>query len=138
MTGAFAKPAECAASFSLRTSTLPCDTETMGIPGTPTIRPRAPGQTSGKVEAAVEADLARFPAELQTGALAAACRNLGRRIDGGMSARDVITATREIRSCMSTLVALAPVGEAGDVVDELRERRARRITAEAAAADTAT
>ena len=108
----------------------------MGSPsGTPAIRPRIPGHLApGKVEAAVEADLVRFPVELQTGALAAACRNLGRRIDAGMAARDVITATREIRTTMGVLLALAPVGEGDDVIDELRERRARRISAEAAAA----
>lgn len=95
------------------------------------IRPRKPVTKQGKVEQALLRDLGTLPKELATGALALSCQVLARRIDAGMSARDAITAAKELRTTLGTLISQAPAREDGDVVDELRARRENRLIGKA-------
>jgi hypothetical protein len=92
------------------------------------VRPRSATATAGHVEAALRKDLGTLPAELREGALAATCQVLARRIDAGMSARDAITAAKELRTTLGTLISQAPAREDGDVIDELRARRENRLS----------
>lgn len=92
------------------------------------INPARSPVREGRVEAALLRDLKTLPAELATGALASTCQVLARRIDAGLSARDAITAAKELRTTLGTLISQAPAREDGDVVDELRARRENRLT----------
>ena len=93
-----------------------------------TIRnPAAPGK--GKVEKALDKDLARLPEKLREGALAASARMLAKRLDAGLSARDATTAARELRVTMDKLSQAAPIQKTEDVGDELQQRRQERLRA---------
>ena len=87
----------------------------------------------GKVERALDRDLSRLPENLREGALAASARLLAKRLDGGLSARDAITASRELRTTMAKLSEAAPIQKTEDVGDDLQARRQKRL-AEAEAA----
>jgi hypothetical protein len=83
----------------------------------------------GKVELALDRDLASLPETSQQSALAAVCRLVARRLDGGLPARDAVAAARELRMGMERLLAQGGSSGTGDVGDELRAKRQEREAA---------
>lgn len=88
----------------------------------------------GAMEAAVQAEVNLYPAELRTTPLAVGAVLLARRFDAGLPSQDLAVVAREIRITLRTLGAKAPQEREQSTRDDLRKRREERITAEAAAA----
>ena len=73
-------------------------------------------------------DLARVPADLATGALAAIAIGMARDVDSGeLPPREKIQARAQIRQCMVQLREWAPGTDTGDSTDVKRERREQRM-----------
>lgn len=85
------------------------------------------------MERKARADLRGLPADLRRGLLAETLLMLARRVDAGVSMRDAVAATREIRLGLEQLRELSPAGGADDVPDELSKKRENRIRAAGAA-----
>ena len=82
------------------------------------------------VERAARADLRVLPAQYRNCAIAKGYLMAARRLDAGVSARDLVSLQREMRLTMLTLHELAPAESPGSVVDELgaaREERMRKL-----------
>lgn len=89
-------------------------------------RPAAPERVT--VEAAVEFDLKKLPAELAGGALAASALALAREIDhAGNSATSKSMCARALTETLEKLRALAPAEKEADKLDDLARRRAFRL-----------
>lgn len=79
------------------------------------------------VVAAVNRDLAQLPEELRMSATAIAALRLAESIDLGTETyRFQAALVRELRECLTELVAKAPPKVEGDAVDDLNARRAAR------------
>lgn len=61
--------------------------------------------------------------------MAAVALDLAKAIDGSDAPTAKAVAARELRSIMSDLRRLAPVGEKGDTVDDIAEQREKRRAA---------
>jgi hypothetical protein len=80
------------------------------------------------IEAAARKDLAALPAEYRNSALAKSYLLQARRLDAGVSGRDVAMLSREMRLTLLSLYELAPAKHASDPVDELKARREQRMS----------
>lgn len=75
----------------------------------------------------VHAELQQLHAEDVSPGMAAVALDLARALDGSDAPTAKAVVARELRSIMSDLRKLAPIGEEGDALDELtRKREARR------------
>lgn len=79
------------------------------------------------VERAARADLRAIPKPYRDSAVAKSYLMLARRLDAGVSARDVVALAREMRMALLTLNELAPPQRADDFVDEIREQREKHM-----------
>jgi len=85
----------------------------------------------GFAEAAVLRDLARLPADMREGGIAATAVLSARMLDEGiLLPRDAQGFIREIRMALVQLQGDAPGDRAGDVTDEVRRKREKRLAAE--------
>jgi hypothetical protein len=82
--------------------------------------PRKPDRT---VYAAVERDLAKWPADLADSALAASALALASEMDEHNSATSKSMCAKALLETMDRLRSLAPANEEDDALDELRSRR---------------
>ena len=92
-------------------------------------------RTLGSVEKATRADLARLPADLAGGALAASALELARGLDGANSLTSKSMAAKAHGDIMNRLRELAPPEERRDGLDDLSARRAERLAGESASAN---
>jgi hypothetical protein len=83
----------------------------------------------GPAETAARRDLADLPPQYQDGAVAHTYLMMGRRLDAGVSSRDVAALAREMRLTLLALYELAPPSRENDPADELRARREDRLRA---------
>lgn len=75
----------------------------------------------------VRAELQQLHVEDVSPGMAAVALDLARALDGSDAPTAKAVVARELRSIMSDLRKLAPIGEEGDALDELtRKREARR------------
>ena len=80
------------------------------------------------VAAAVESDLARFPADVQQSTLAATARALASRMDDPEApAYAVAAASKEMREVFAAMRQQAPVKAPSDSVDDIAAARAKRL-----------
>ncbi|MFF1961004.1 hypothetical protein ACFVWX_29020 [Streptomyces sp. NPDC058220] len=80
----------------------------------------------GDVHKATEAELGELGVDPLTNSQASAALRLAKEIDSARDAREVASASRELRQAMQVVRALAPVRERGDKIDELNARRQAR------------
>jgi hypothetical protein len=103
-----------------------------GEPGAPRQR-RARRPSKGAYQKAVEKDLARLPADLAEGSVAAGMLRLAVELDTGIVlGRDAAAHVREIRQSFTTLRELSPAGRQDDKTDEVTARREKRLSQSAA------
>jgi hypothetical protein len=81
----------------------------------------------GLAEAAARRDLKALPPAYRNSAVAATYLLMARRLDAGLSAREVAMLAREMRLALLALYDLAPPRHEGDPADELRARREARM-----------
>jgi len=80
------------------------------------------------MEGSVLSDLARLPADMRRGGVAAVALYCARQIDEvPLTPRDAALYAREIRLALAQLRDMAPGEVKGDATDEVRERRERRL-----------
>ena len=77
----------------------------------------------------IDAELADLHAAETSPGMAAVALDLARAMDATDAPTAKAVAARELRSIMSDLRKLAPVGEIGDTVDDIAEQRAKRRAA---------
>ncbi|WP_409469072.1 hypothetical protein [Streptomyces sp. HC307] len=77
----------------------------------------------------IDAELDDLHAHGTAPGMAAVALELARAIDGSDAPTAKAVAARELRSIMSDLRKLAPVGEEGDAVDDIAQQRAKRRAA---------
>jgi hypothetical protein len=77
----------------------------------------------------IDSELADLHAAETSPGMAAVALDLANAIDATDAATAKAVAARELRSIMSDLRKLAPVGEKGDTVDDIAEQRAKRRAA---------
>ncbi|MFF4347540.1 hypothetical protein [Streptomyces sp. NPDC001530] len=77
----------------------------------------------------IAAELDDLHADETSPGMAAVALDLAKAIDGSDAPTAKAVAARELRSIMSDLRKLAPVGEKGDAVDDIAEQREKRRAA---------
>lgn len=83
---------------------------------------------SGRVETALEADLASLPENLALGALAASALAMAREIDSsGNSATSKSMCQARLQDALAELRSLAPPEVKRDAIDEIKAAREKRL-----------